>query len=237
MKTAMILWGSSGAYGTDGSTRAHEYRDALRLIADGSALCGYKLYLVVYPGHPSTNGITTGQLSFHSALQKVRAECRIVQPQWIIGRSLGAPLASAALNCQEEWVRHCAGAVLWGPGFRTQMNRFWPTAESTAQAVEDCRTFQTHLTADYFETLPDVESLVVAAECNLRLARGSLDKYNSAEDLRQLERLHAKAQTSFSRHVVIFDHTPTRAKLDDRQIELYFRCLFSDCFDQGFDIN
>ena len=233
MKNLAILWGSSGAYGNDGVGNKTVYMYALDLIKEGAKQHGFEPHLVLYPGHPDENGTTNGTLSFCSALLKVLDDCRKLQPEWIIGRSLGALLAPAALSCGGDWVKVCRGAVMWGPGFKTYMDAEWPTAERKAAAIASYLKHGTRLASDYFDTIPEVESLVPGAKSNLRFARGTADKYNSNGDLKRLELLHSAAQPGFKRRVVFLervDHTPTRWTLSAEQIQCYFNCLFDVSF-------
>jgi|GEM_PF-6162541 len=228
-KKLMLLWGSSGAYGDDRSGAANEYREALDLIEQGAGVYGFRTILLQYPGQPDKRGITEGKLSFCAALLRVLQGCTKIEPDWIIGRSLGALLAPAALSCGGDWVKSCKGAVMWGPGFKTYMNEQWPDAQSKAAVIEDYKKFQTHLASDFFDTLPEVETLVSGAACNLRFARGSKDKYNSKEDLQTLEAIHSTSQPAFKREVVEIkgvDHTPTPKKLSSEKLKQYFDCLF-----------
>lgn len=232
-KKLLLLWGSSGVYGRNKLGKFTPYLEVLELIEEEARSHGFEPLLVRYPGHPDREGVSEGKLSFDSALSKVLDECRKVKPDWIIGRSLGGLLAPAALSISEPWVEKCQGAVMWGPGFKAQMNAEWPTPEKKAHSIELYREFGTELAPDYFDTLPDVEALVVAAACNLRFARGSRDKYNCTDDLRTLESTHSRSQPRFKREVVVItglDHSPTRQKLNPDQLKLYTSCLFSDWF-------
>lgn len=234
-KQLAILWGSSGAYGVDRFGERTAYWDALELIEQGAALHGYEPHLILYPGHPSKRGSTKGKLSFCSALLKILGDFRELRPEWIIGRSLGALLAPAALSCGNDWAKMCKGAVMWGPGFKRYMDTEWPNDQKKAEAVKQYRKYRTSLVSDYFDTLPTVETLVRTARCNLRLARGTKDRYNSNSDLRRLKVLHARNQPAFKRHIVVlpgFDHTPTRKMLSNDQLKSYFECLFGGSFER-----
>lgn len=231
MKKLILLWGSSGAYGDDGSHKSSEYREALKLIETGARHYGFDLNKVLYPGHPDPSGVTVGKLSFRSALIEVIEQCRKIEPAWIVGRSFGALIAPAALGCGEAWVKKCRGAVLWGPGFSRFNDAAWPTPAHKAKAVDEYKAFGTHLVSDFFDTLPDIETLIPAAACNLRFARGEKDKYNSLDDLRMLAEIHARSQLGFKSVVLELkglDHTPTPGKLDAEERDLYFDCLFGD---------
>jgi hypothetical protein len=231
MKRLVLLWGSSGAYGDDGSRKASEYRGALELIEAGARRYGFEPNKVLYPGHPNRSGVTVGKLSFQSALSEVKEQCRKIEPAWIVGRSFGALIAPAALSCGEVWVQGCRGSVLWGPGFRRFNDAAWPTPAHKAQAVDEYKAFGTHLVSDFFDTLPDIETLVPAAACNLKFARGEKDKYNSIDDLKRLADIHARSQSGFKNIVIELkglDHTPTPSKLNAEECDLYFDCLFSE---------
>lgn len=234
MKELLLLWGSSGAYGNDESSNITDYRLALDLIEEGAAFNQFHTNLVLYPGHPNEFGVTVGELSFDSALQKVLEECRRIEPHWIIGRSLGAALAMTCLNATEPWVRTCNGTVLWGPASTRIMENKWPTLVAKANVIAQYAKFKTSLVPDYFDALPDVRSLVGTAACNLRFVRGEFDEYNSLQDLKCLAEIHECRQPSFKREIRQInglDHTPTRDKLDSSQRELYFRSLFEDFLD------
>ena len=88
-------------------------------------------------------------------------------------------------------------SVLWGPGFSRFNDAAWPTPAHKAKAVDEYKAFGTHLVSDFFDTLPDIETLIPAAACNLRFARGEKDKYNSLDDLRMLAEIHARSQSGF----------------------------------------
>jgi hypothetical protein len=232
-KTCLLLWGSSGAYGDDGSAKIREYKNALDLIGELATKYAFQISLVQYPGHPTKEGVTTGELNFSSALSTVLVDCARFEPEWIIGRSFGALLIPAVLGSTAGWIRKCKGAVMWGPGFKRFNDKVWGKPEQKKQAIKDYRKFHTHLASDFFDTLPEVESLVPSADSNLRFARGTEDKFNSTEDLYHLSRLHEEAQPHMKREVTIlagFDHTPTKEKLSDQQIEQYSKCLFGETF-------
>jgi len=211
----LLLWGSSGAYGDDGSGKPREYLEALRLIEEGASSRRLSLSMVVYPGQPDENGQRTGTLRYDSALGEVLRECRQLRPRWLIGRSLGALLALAALGSDDPWVRSCRGAVIWGPAFRKQMEARHPK-EGWPSAIVQYRRFGTSLAKDFFGSQPDIESVAPAAASNLRLIRGTKDRYNDTVDLERLALTHAATQPKFFREVVVLpgiDHTPTHAKL------------------------
>lgn len=233
MKKMVLLWGSTGVYGDDGSGNITKYKQALDMIEEGSKVYNFEIMLVQYPGHPDRAGVSTGQLSFSTALVRVIEECERIEPHWIVGRSFGASIALAALGCQRTWVKACRGAVLWGPAFNKYLEALWPTPEDKARMIREYEKFNTLLAPDFFETLPDIETLVRNAEGNLRFARGTEDGYNSSEDLRNLETIHRVMQPAFKRQVIElkgFDHTPVSAKLTAAQREKYFECLFGDAF-------
>jgi hypothetical protein len=210
-KRVVILWGASGAFGDDGSGKYTKYKQALQLIEEGARLYGFEPFLVLYPGHPDREGITAGRLSFASAQQRVLLECERIEPDWIIGRSFGASQALASLSCGLDWVKKCRGAVIWGLPIGKYVNAMWPTPEDRDKTIEEYRGFGTDLVADFFDTLPEVESLAPTAACHLRFLRGSKDGYNSLEDLNALGQIHAETQPAFRREVIElegFDHTP-----------------------------
>jgi len=211
----LLLWGSSGAYGDDGSGQPREYLEALQLIEEGALGWGLSLSMVVYPGQPDENGKTTGTLRYDVALDKVLRECGRLRPTWLIGRSLGALLALDALSSDASWVRSCRGAVIWGPAFRSQMEAQHPRRR-WASDIDRYRRFGTHLAKDFFGSQPDIESVAPAVASNLRFVRGTGDRYNDTADLERLALAHAAAQPKFFREVVVLpglDHTPTQAKL------------------------
>jgi hypothetical protein len=236
MKKTVLFWGSSGVFGDDGSGYLTRYRHALDLIEEGAHLYNADVVLIQYPGHPDKKGVRAGELNFHNALRVALEQCELIRPEWMIGRSFGATVGIAALGSGASWVRSCTGAVLWGPAFNKYLHALWPTEQDKMDMIQEYRRFNTSVADNFFQTLPDIESLVNNAESNLRFARGANDSYNSLEELKRLELIHTTAQPTFMRDVIEldgFDHTPTSSKLTRVQREEYFRCLFKPFTESG----
>lgn len=230
LKRVAILWGSSSAYGVDRSGKFSHYKKALDLIENGAKDYGYAPVLVLYPGHPDRNGVTNGSLSFRSALRETIEQCKDIQPDWILGRSLGATVALAALGSRENWTLHCKGATIWGPVFKRNLDSLYPDDTSRLRAIQDYEKFGTILASNFFETLPDVEPLINSAAGNLRIARGSEDNYNTTDELYKLANTHSSAQPEFMREVRVVEgapHTPIQSRLTQKQISAYLNCLFT----------
>jgi pimeloyl-ACP methyl ester carboxylesterase len=233
MKSALVCWGSSGVFGRSAAGDRTDYYRAWCLIREGGKAFGYSANLVQYPGHPGEEAAACGQLSYQSALASAKAACDALHPEWLIGRSLGALVVAGLVAEGRDSLRGLRGAVLWGPGIRKYMDIAWPNPSSKSKAVTDYATFGTVLESDYFDTLPDIERMIPLARANLRLARGDQDKYNTRVDFEKLAEIHSRSQPSFQRQVVTLrglDHTPTRERCPEQDVERYLECLFGCCF-------
>lgn len=173
------------------------------------------------------------RLNFNTAFQAGIRRCREFRPEWIIGRSLGCDIAVAVLSSGESWVTGCKGAVLWGPSVSTDNHRLWPTSKEKKKEIAGYAKHGTFLSEDFFDSTPPLEKKIASAACNLRIARGKLDPYNTPRTISILQEVHAKAQASFqveTMHIPGLAHSVIGSE-GRLAVEQYFKCLFRPVYD------
>jgi hypothetical protein len=189
---------------------------------------GFEYQLVLYPGQ---NGRASGLMSYSSTLAQAAVLCDRFQPDWLIGRSFGCCVAAGLLASCQPWVRNCVGAVMWGPCLPATVKRIWPTDEDRRSATRKyAEERNTYWAPDFLEVFPAIEQLVRNSASNLRIARGTLDEYNTLADLNLLEAVHQQGQPAYHRIVKSLDGLPHEVVPDEltpTQRQSYFETLFS----------
>jgi hypothetical protein len=216
----MVLPGSSGRAGSE------RYEGVYATIERGAEQKGFKCLVISYPGQ---SGETSGRLNYSTAYNTATVACRQFQPDWIIGRSFGCVVAVGTLGSGENWVKGCEGAVLWGPCFRATLDDLFPTVEEKEEAIKGFREYDTFLAPDYFETVPAIENIIGVAQCNLRIARGAFDKYNTRQELDFLVAAHRQLQPTYVSEVAeVSDlmHEVIQTEVSPQLLTNYFDCLF-----------
>jgi len=217
----LVLPGSSGRNGSD------RYEQVYATIEREAGRRDYDCRVISYPGQ---GGKMSGLLNYSSALATTLMACHEFNPDRLIGRSFGCVVAAGALGSEDEWVNKCKEAILWGPGFRATLDRLFSTTEKKLEAIKGFADYDTFLSPDYFDTLPSIENLIGIAKCNLRIARGSGDKYNTKDDLNYLAAVHHRMQPGYSREVVEVSgliHEVIQAEVSSEELlARYFGCLF-----------
>ena len=194
-----------------GSSRAAAGQDAdfTALEAEG-AKWGYAVLTFAHPGQQKRGGEKwqDGEFSSETSLDYAKSVryaqniCRDYEPNWIIGRSYGCTVVAGLLGCGDDWVHRCEGAVLWGAWLPSMAERLLGTPER--MQTDFCNRLKqagTHAEVDFFLRLPAIDNLITRTETNLRLARGTNDKYDYREELDFLAVTHRRAQRVYRREV------------------------------------
>lgn len=216
----VLLPGTSSPTGSESYVRVYSAieREANRL--------GYDYHLVDYPGQA---GVSSGVLRYETALASALTDCRRLEPERLIARSFGCNVAAGVLGSGEAWVSACHGAVFWGPFFNRAIEDDFGTAAKMEQRKLEYQEYGVHLADDLFSALPDLSGLICDVRCNIRLARGSLDKYNTSNDLSELGTVHRHHASEFECEVSKVEgaeHAVNPGEVSQDVLAQYLRCLF-----------
>lgn len=220
MYRVLVLPGSAGPTGSE------EYKQIYATISDEAMRRGLECKVTFYPGH---EGLSSGLLTYASALSKALGECREYRPDWIIARSFGCVVAVGLLGSEEGWVLRCQGLVLWSSVLGSSINRIWSTEEKRRETISGHREYDSYLAPDFFESIPAVEDLIRTARCNIRLARGTRDTSNTEEDIALLAETHRHTQPDFLTEVVAIEgvaHGVSKCSMPNNLLADYLSCLF-----------
>lgn len=226
-----------------GSSRAAAGHDAdFTALEEEGAKRGHAVLTFPHPGQQKRGGekwqdgefSSETSLDYAKSVRYARNICRHYEPNRIIGRSYGCTVAVGLLGCGDDWVRHCEGAVLWGAWLPSMAERLLGTPEKMQKDFcERLKQAGTHATSDFFLRLPAIDNLVTQAQANLRLGRGTEDKYNYREELDFLGSTHRRTQPLYQSDVETciegLGHTvppiPLGHPLYQKYLE-YLDCLF-----------
>lgn len=178
------------------SPLSREYTPVYALIENEARCRGGNVRTVVFPGQ-----CVPGTLTFLSAIRSTARLWKDLNPTWVIARSFGCVVLAKLLSDQ-HLTRSLQGAVLWGPTLSAWVKRFLPTEHDRIQEVEKYRQHGTNLEPRFFDDFPALEILIEKLALDVRLSRGSLDKFNSREDLCYLAAIHQRENPSRTRDVV-----------------------------------
>jgi hypothetical protein len=184
--------------------------------------------VIQYPGQ---RGIESGHLNYTSALQASLEVCRREQPNWIIARSYGCAVAAGALGMAEEWSKKCQGAVFWGPYSDAAIKKMFPTLQHKLELIQKYRVERnTWLADDFFDGVPNMESLVERVSCSLRFVRGTLDSSTDRGQLNLLDNAHRRSMPSKIKNVYEIEgleHEVDASKVSAAQLAEYLELLFN----------
>lgn len=217
----LVLPGSSSPVGSE------HYRQVYETVENEAARRGFVCKTVIYPGQ---QGISSGILNQSSAMTHVLQICRGFKPDWIIARSFGCCVAVGILGSEENWIKRCRGAVLWGPCLSKTIDRIWRTAEEKQTEVKEYVKYNTFLSGDFFDDYPTMEDLIQKAGSNLRLIRGGKDEFNTKEDLDYLADIHGQHQPGYAREIIEIPgltHTVIHGEVTQGLLSMYFDSLFN----------
>ncbi len=210
---------------------APNYQKLYSTVKEGAEKYGYEYHIVYYPGQ---EGESSGLLTYDGALANALKKGSEMEPNWIVGLSSGCEVAAGLLGSGKPLIDNIEGAVLWGPCLKETIRSIF-TPEEWQKYITDSKAEpnKTYFSPDFIENTPCVSELIKKAKANIRIARGSNDKYNTVHDVVITANAHQEMNPQYlteTREIEGLKHGVLPDEISSELLDKYLKCLF-DKFD------